>query len=636
MATQEIILQADDGTEVIVEQAGAQEFFIEGAFKGDQGAQGTPGAPGGPGTPGADGAPGAPGADGLAATVAVGAVLTGAAGTPVIISNSGTPSSAVFDFTIPKGDPGDAGAANLTYVNVKNFGAVPGGDCTVAIQAAITMIKTMMGGFGALYFPGSADHYLIIEELNLTTATPTSAGVGIMLIGDDHSASVIHKIDDGFVGLTWNGNGGPDGNPTSYGGMLNISIEGGNSTGGLIQTNSANQMFFRSFSFNGGLDFGMDLDTMQDSYFDFFTSNSIHSASAPIINIYGGDSGNTNQLFFSDFRIEDFTGRAVNIKQGTGNTGTNNGFYFHNFKLETGQATDDFFVADDTTLDLHLDRGFGSLNGYGAGGGPGVNFVKSGAFQSVSYKSLYFNDGPSDGNGAVLAAYATGGDFGVAVVENLFYNGDSNVGVIDFGPTVSNMTWTIIGVGTDGSAPALAGTLPYQRIFLQPGDQSYFSAGAFYGGDVDVDGDLTARKLVTDERVIDPTPAAAGFSGNTLALTSNQTQGIGDAVRINSTGKAALAKADAIANASAILLAVAAVTGSVASNYLLPGGTLKLAASPTWTIGGLIYLSATGTTGNTLTQTAPSGANNVIQVLGVAIDVDTILFQPSLVQVEHV
>jgi hypothetical protein len=128
---------------------------------------------------------------------------------------------------------------------------------------------------------------------------------------------------------------------------------------------------------------------------------------------------------------------------------------------------------------------------------------------------------------------------------------------------------------------------------------------------------------------------AGTYTGNTLTVTSTETQAIGDAVKIDSNGKAHLAKADAIANASAVLLAATAVTNSAANTYLLPGGTLKLSSSPSWTVGGLIYLSTTGTTTNTLTQTAPTGTNNVIQVLGVAIAADTILFQPSLLQVEH-
>ena len=49
------------------------------------------------------------GADGSAATIAVGTTTTGAAGTSASVTNSGTNSTAVFDFTIPKGDAGTNG-----------------------------------------------------------------------------------------------------------------------------------------------------------------------------------------------------------------------------------------------------------------------------------------------------------------------------------------------------------------------------------------------------------------------------------------------------------------------------------------------------------------------------------------------
>ncbi len=134
---------------------------------------------------------------------------------------------------------------------------------------------------------------------------------------------------------------------------------------------------------------------------------------------------------------------------------------------------------------------------------------------------------------------------------------------------------------------------------------------------------------------LNATPAAGTVSGNIITLTSAETQAVGDLVQINSSGNAHLAKADVIANASAVLMAATAVSGSASNKYLLPGGILRLGSSPGWTVGGIVYLSTTGTTGNTLTQTAPSGANNVIQPVGVALAADTLLFNPSLTQVEH-
>jgi hypothetical protein len=60
------------------------------------------------------GATGATGSTGAAATIAVGTVTTGAAGSSVIVTNSGNSGAAVFDFTIPKGDTGSLGDLSAT------------------------------------------------------------------------------------------------------------------------------------------------------------------------------------------------------------------------------------------------------------------------------------------------------------------------------------------------------------------------------------------------------------------------------------------------------------------------------------------------------------------------------------------
>ena len=85
--------------------------------KGDTGSTGAAGAAGstGPqglqGVKGDTGAAGAAGVAGSAATITIGSVTTGAAGSSVAITNSGTSQAAIFNFTIPRGDTGAAGAA---------------------------------------------------------------------------------------------------------------------------------------------------------------------------------------------------------------------------------------------------------------------------------------------------------------------------------------------------------------------------------------------------------------------------------------------------------------------------------------------------------------------------------------------
>ena len=65
------------------------------------------------GAEGDKGAQGDVGDKGSAATVAAGATSTGAAGTVAAVSNSGSTTAAVFDFTIPEGDKGEPGSLPL-------------------------------------------------------------------------------------------------------------------------------------------------------------------------------------------------------------------------------------------------------------------------------------------------------------------------------------------------------------------------------------------------------------------------------------------------------------------------------------------------------------------------------------------
>ena len=61
-----------------------------------------------------NGQDGVNGQDGAAATITVGTVTTGAAGSSATVVNSGTSSAAVFDFSIPQGAKGDTGSTGAT------------------------------------------------------------------------------------------------------------------------------------------------------------------------------------------------------------------------------------------------------------------------------------------------------------------------------------------------------------------------------------------------------------------------------------------------------------------------------------------------------------------------------------------
>lgn len=76
---------------------------------GPQGPQGEKGDTGEQGPQGVQGVPGEQGPQGIAATVKIGTVMTGEAGSAASVTNSGTENAAVLNFAIPKGAKGDKG-----------------------------------------------------------------------------------------------------------------------------------------------------------------------------------------------------------------------------------------------------------------------------------------------------------------------------------------------------------------------------------------------------------------------------------------------------------------------------------------------------------------------------------------------
>ncbi|HUH61495.1 MAG TPA: hypothetical protein VLZ50_00805 [Terracidiphilus sp.] len=105
------------------------QHFISWNIKGPVGPKGSQG-PAGP--------QGAKGPTGTAATVAVGTTTTGEPGTNAEVTNAGTSSAAIFDFTIPQGEGGVKGAKLFTKPG--QF-TVPAGVASITVE--------LIGGGGA-------------------------------------------------------------------------------------------------------------------------------------------------------------------------------------------------------------------------------------------------------------------------------------------------------------------------------------------------------------------------------------------------------------------------------------------------------------------------------------------------------
>ena len=121
-------------------------------------------------------------------------------------------------------------------------------------------------------------------------------------------------------------------------------------------------------------------------------------------------------------------------------------------------------------------------------------------------------------------------------------------------------------------------------------------------------------------------PKTAFYAGTNLVF--------GDVCYMGSDGKMEKGDADAVANAFCWLMALGTINENSAGYFAMPGSFVR---DDTWnwaTLGQPVYLD-TATAGG-LTQTPPSGADDVIQIIGIAITADIIFFYPQLVQVEHV
>lgn len=134
-------------------------------IKGDKGDKGDTGAQGIQGDKGDKGDTGATGAPGAAATIRIGNVYTGAPGTNASVSNSGTSTNAVLNFTIPRGNPGADGGVTVdaelsdTSTNPIQNKAVK--SAIDAVTASIpTKVSTLQNDAGYLTQHQSLDGYV--------------------------------------------------------------------------------------------------------------------------------------------------------------------------------------------------------------------------------------------------------------------------------------------------------------------------------------------------------------------------------------------------------------------------------------------------------------------------------------------
>lgn len=106
------------------------------------------------GSQGSQGIPGTAGANGNAATITVGTVTAGAAGSDPEVTNVGNTQNAIFDFVIPRGNTGDTGAQG-TGIQPDATGTLDERDAYDAEAQGFIFMQTDVSPF-ALWVKGSA------------------------------------------------------------------------------------------------------------------------------------------------------------------------------------------------------------------------------------------------------------------------------------------------------------------------------------------------------------------------------------------------------------------------------------------------------------------------------------------------
>lgn len=164
---------------------------------------------------GPQGPAGSPGSPGTAATITVGTTTTGTAGSSASVTNSGTSSAAVLDFTIPRGATGDTGPANTLSIGTVTSGTTPSATITgTAPNQTLNLVlaKGDTGATGAGVQTGGTTNQLLakasntdydtqwVDAPNAANGIPTGGAQYTMLVKNsatNYDTSWTNTIDGG-------------------------------------------------------------------------------------------------------------------------------------------------------------------------------------------------------------------------------------------------------------------------------------------------------------------------------------------------------------------------------------------------------------------------------------------------------
>jgi len=247
---------------------------------------------------------------------------------------------------------------------------------------------------------------------------------------------------------------------------------------------------------------------------------------------------------------------------------------------------------------------------------------------TVTTTELNIIDGSTAATGTTLA------DADRCVVND---NGTmKQVAMTDFETYMETSLDTLSSVTTVGTLNAGAISSGFGNIDI--GASTFTTTGTAALGNITLGTDGTVSSLVLTEKAsiaLDPASGADGdYSGISVAGTAGATLAFGDVVYLAvADSRWELADADAIATGQLIGIVVLAAAGDASATTILLHGIIRAdTAFPAITVGAPVYL---GTTAGDLVTTAPSGADDVVKVLGFGLTANEVYWNPSPNHLTH-
>ncbi len=215
---------------------------------------------------------------------------------------------------------------------------------------------------------------------------------------------------------------------------------------------------------------------------------------------------------------------------------------------------------------------------------------------------------------------------------------DDGAVTVDTDPTTWGKTNLGLVAVVDDVNPALGGNLDLNNKSVTGTGtwQGSVIASAYLDGDT---AHLTGTQTFTGVKTFDAglsfdsSPADETCSGVTASFQAGEALNRGDVVYYKPVdSKMWKAVATVAATSRAVAMAAEDISPDGTGLFLLKGFAKDAATFPTFIAGDVIYTD--GGTGGPPTKTAPSTAGDFVQVIGWAIDADTVYFDPDSTVIE--